>query len=91
MFKPKQITMKKKNILLIIWILLLVLTAVEYTFSEVFRYSKIAFFGIMLASFIKYIGVAFQFLELKNAHPFWKSLSVIIVLLFIIVITILYV
>ncbi len=82
--------MKKNNILLIIWILLVVLTAVEYTFSEVFRYSKIAFFGIMLASFIKYIGVAFQFLELKHAHPFWKAFSVIIVLLFITIITVLY-
>ena len=82
--------MKKKNILLFTWIALIVLTAVEYAFSEISTSAKIAFFGIMLASFIKYIGVAFEFLELKHAHPFWKSFSVIIVLLFVTIMTVLY-
>jgi len=82
--------MKKKNMLLFTWIALIVLTAVEYAFSEISISTKIAFFGIMIASFIKYIGVAFEFLELKHAHPFWKSFSVIIVLLFITIMTVLY-
>ena len=83
--------MKKKNILLTIWIMLIVLTAVEYSFSEINLSSKIVFFGIITASFIKYIGVAFEFLELKHAHAFWKSFSVIIVLLFVVIMTVLYV
>jgi len=83
--------MKKKNLLLIIWIMLVALTLVEYAFSEISTTSKLVFFGIMLASFIKYIGVAFEFLELKHAHSFWKSFSVIIVLIFITIITVLYV
>ncbi len=82
--------MKKNSTLIFIWIILVVLTIVEYTFSEISTYSKLAFFGIIIASFIKYIGVAFQFLELKHAHPFWKSFSIIIVLLFITIITVLY-
>ena len=82
--------MKKYNILTIIWILLVILTIVEYAFTEISVSTKIAFGGIMIASFFKYIGVAFEFLELRHAHPFWKYFTVSIVLLFFGIITILY-
>jgi energy-converting hydrogenase Eha subunit E len=77
----------KKNILTITWILLVVLTIAEYTFAEISLPVKIAFAGIMLASFIKYIGVAFQFLELKHTHGFWKFIAVFIVITFVILMT----
>ena len=82
--------MKKENILTITWILLVILTIAEYTFAEISLPTKIAFFGIMTASFIKYIGVAFQFLELKHAHSFWKFIAVTIVVLFVVMMTVIY-
>ena len=82
--------MKKENILTIIWILLVILTILEYTFAEISLPTKIAFAGIMTASFIKYIGVAFQFLELKHAHSFWKFIAVAIVVVFVVMMTVIY-
>jgi len=82
--------MKKENILTITWILLVILTILEYTFAEISLPAKIAFGGIMTASFIKYIGVAFQFLELKHAHGFWKFIAVTIVVLFVVIMTVIY-
>ncbi len=82
--------MKKENILTIIWILLVILTALEYTFAEVSLAVEIAFAGIIIASFIKYIGVAFQYLELKHAHPFWKFIAVSIVVIFVTLMTVIY-
>jgi len=83
--------MKKENILTITWILLVILTIVEYTFAELSINVKLAFGGIMIASFLKYIGVAFQFLELKHAHSFWKFIAITIVVLFIGMMTIIYI
>jgi hypothetical protein len=82
--------MKKENILMITWIILVLLTVVEYAFTEISVSTKIAFGGILIASFIKYVGVAFEFLELKHAHPFWKYFTVTIVLAFFGLLTILY-
>lgn len=81
----------KKNTLTIVWISLVILTVIEYLFTEISISTKLAFIGIMIASFLKYLGVAFQFLELKHAHSFWKSFAVIIVLVFFTVITVLYI
>ncbi len=39
--------------------------------------------AIILALFmLKFLGVAFYFMELKKAHVFWKSAVIIFVLLF---------
>ena len=81
----------KKKILTITWILLVILTIAEYTFAEISLPVKIAFAGIMLASFIKYIGVAFQFLELKHAHGFWKFIAVFIVIVFVTLMTVIFI
>lgn len=39
--------------------------------------------AIILALFmLKFLGVAFYFMELKRAHVFWKSVIIIFVMLF---------
>jgi hypothetical protein len=48
------------------------------------------FGAIMTASFIKFYGVANYFLELEHAHKFWKTLALIVVSLFILVVGIIY-
>ncbi len=82
--------MKKEKILTITWITLVILTIIEYTFAELSISATLAFSGILLASFFKYIGVAFQFLELKHAHILWKFITVFIVVLFVILMTVIY-
>jgi len=80
----------KRETLVIVWIVLVVLTILEYTFAELKMPAIIAFAGILLASFIKYLGVAFEFLELKHAHPFWKFITVTIAVVFLSTITLIY-
>jgi len=82
--------MKNNKSLTIIWVLLVVLTIVEYSFAEISMPTKVMFFGIMGASLLKYIGVAFEFLELKHAHGFWKFFTVFIVLAFMTLLTVVY-
>jgi len=73
--------MRKKDIYtLAILILLTVSTAILSNNSNNFKY--IIFFILSLSG-IKFILVAFQFMELKKAHQFWKSLIVIFLILFI--------
>jgi hypothetical protein len=83
--------MKNSKSLTIIWVLLVVLTLVEYSFTEISLPTKVMFFGIMGASLLKYIGVAFEFLELKHAHGFWKFFAVFIVLAFLTLLTVVYI
>ncbi len=58
----------------ITWILLLVLTIASAVFSNMQGNYIIPI--IMALAVFKFIGVAFQFMELKKAHSFWKILIV---------------
>ena len=77
----------KKNKLMTIWIALIILTFIEYAFAEIKVTPWLAFAVILLASFIKYLGVAFEFLELKHANSFWKFITVTIAIVFLSTIT----
>lgn len=59
---------------IITWIILLGLTITSALFSEI--QSKYSVLIIMVFAALKFIGVAFQFMELKKAHTFWKVLLV---------------
>lgn len=83
--------MKNNKTLTIVWILLVILTITEYSLSEISLPTKVVFFGILGASLLKYLGVAFEFLELKHAHGFWKFFTVTIVVIFFIILTIVYI
>ncbi len=58
----------------ITWLVLIVLTII----SAVFANLDIAYVAIIILglSFLKFIGVAFFFMELKKANVFWKVLLV---------------
>ncbi len=52
------------------WILLLVFTVLAGVLSDTVQ--KYAVVGILILSAIKFMGVAFEFMDLKVAHNFWK-------------------
>ena len=72
---------------IITWIILLALTIISALLSG-FENKFVGFIIIALAV-IKFLGVAFQFMELKKAHSFWKSSIMIFVLIFTVLILIL--
>ncbi len=69
---------------IITWILLLVLTIASAVFSNMQGNYVIPI--IMALAVFKFIGVAFQFMELKKAHSFWKYLIVTYLVLFLVLI-----
>ena len=61
----------------LVWILLVLLTVAVGVISSLSL--NIAVILILLLSSLKFIGVAFYFMELKKAHIFWK-ISILIYL-----------
>lgn len=55
---------------IITWVLLVILTIASALFSKLD--AKFVVVILMLFAVLKFIGVAFQFMELKKAHSFWK-------------------
>ncbi|MEE9348721.1 MAG: cytochrome C oxidase subunit IV family protein [Flavobacteriaceae bacterium] len=62
--------MKKKDIITLG--ILTVLTVVTALFATKFNNLKNVAIIILGLSFVKFLLVAFQFMELKKAHIFWK-------------------
>ncbi|MGB1307817.1 MAG: cytochrome C oxidase subunit IV family protein [Oceanihabitans sp.] len=66
----------------ITWVLLILLTIIS-AFVAKLENTYVAIIILLLAAF-KFIGIAFQFMELKKAHSFWKGITVGFVLVFIV-------
>jgi uncharacterized membrane protein YdbT with pleckstrin-like domain len=66
------------------WIILIVLTITSALFSKL-NTSYVASIILILAA-LKFIGIAFQFMEIKKANPFWKGLILGFLLLFIVIV-----
>lgn len=66
--------------------LLILLTLITALISNTSMFSKYAVGLIMTISAIKFLWVAFQFMELKKAHVFWKMSLILILGLIIILI-----
>ena len=62
------------------WIFLVVLTLITVLFSEMQGTHMVVL--IMILAGLKFLGVAFQFMELKRAHLFWKLLIVAYLVVF---------
>ena len=60
--------MKKTIITLSVLVLLTIISAI----ISALEINNIAFAIILLAG-LKFIGVSFYFMDLKQAHPFWKG------------------
>ncbi|ASO05299.1 cytochrome c oxidase subunit IV [Arenibacter algicola] len=59
-----------KSTFLTTWIFLMLFTLVTaFMANSGFEYAALAILGLAL---LKCIGVAFYFMELKKANPFWK-------------------
>lgn len=69
-----------KNKATLTWIILIVLTIASALISKV--ESKYVVLIILILSALKFLGIAFQFMELKKAHPFWKGIILGFVFLF---------
>ncbi|WP_033961516.1 cytochrome C oxidase subunit IV family protein [Psychroserpens jangbogonensis] len=63
------------------WIILIILTIVSALVSKL--NSNYIVLLILLLSSLKFLGIAFQFMELKKAHGFWKGIIVAFLLFFI--------
>jgi heme/copper-type cytochrome/quinol oxidase subunit 4 len=68
--------MKKSFIYTYVLLLLLTLTTALISMSNVF--SRVAVLLIIGISAIKFLLVAFQFMELKKANSFWKNTLVMV-------------
>ena len=79
--------MEKKDIYT--YFALLVLTAITAYFANNYYGIKIFSILILVLSGIKFLLVAFNFMELKKAHPFWKVLIISFLSIFIIIISML--
>lgn len=78
-----------KQSLLFTYMLLIVLTLVTALISNSNLFSSGLAFVIMAISSVKFLLVAFEFMELKKAAPFWKfSLSFVLGVLAVIIILI---
>lgn len=76
-----------KKSLILIYILLLIITITTSCVSSSFGVSAFVTSLIMGLAVFKFLLVAFQFMELKKAHSFWKiSLIITLGLLFVLLI-----
>jgi len=78
--------MKKKDIVTLA--LLIVLTIITGLVSENHQNFKMVNTLILVLSGLKFVLVAFQFMELKKANIFWKVLLMSFLILFIVVVLI---
>ncbi len=79
--------MRKATITYFILLLLTVSTALLSNNKNICQISTIL---IMVISAIKFLLVAFQFMEIKKANPFWKvSLTLVITVIVLVVLVIL--
>jgi len=73
--------MNKKNTVL--WIILMVLMLFNFWLAEISPVAgKWTLTMILVVTLIKFLGVAFRFMDLKDANKGWKIIFVIFILLF---------
>jgi hypothetical protein len=76
-----------KNSLILVYILLLIFTVTASCLFNFLMVSAVVAPLIMVLASFKFLLVAFQFMELKKAHSFWKiSLIVTLGLLVVLII-----
>jgi len=69
-----------KNTVTITWIILIMLTISSALVSKLD--SKYVVLIILVLSAIKFLGIAFKFMEIKKAHVFWKTIIIGFVFVF---------
>ncbi|WNH14257.1 cytochrome C oxidase subunit IV family protein [Thalassobellus suaedae] len=69
-----------KNTATLTWVILIMLTITSALISKL--ESKYIVLTILILSALKFLGIAFQFMELKKANAFWKGIIIGFVVLF---------
>ncbi len=64
----------------IVWLLLVTLIILSTLFAE--NKVKSAYIFVVIFTSIKFLAVAFQFVEVKKAHLLWKFLSFLFVAIY---------
>ena len=73
--------MNKKNTIL--WVILMLLMLFNFWLAEISPVAgKWTLTVILVVTLIKFLGVAFRFMDLKDANNGWKIIFVIFILLF---------
>jgi hypothetical protein len=67
----------------ITWLVLISLTITGFLFSESSMLGTSFALIITLLYGIKFLGIGFQFMELNKAHFIWKTILVVILLIFV--------
>ncbi len=62
------------------WALLIILTIVSAVFGNLQEAYRVII--LMILVIIKFCSVGFQFMELKKAHVFWKTLLIVYIVMF---------
>lgn len=73
----------KKQLFLKVWIVLIVLTICTALVANQILPFNVAVLLILILSTIKFLGVAFYFMDLRKAHVFWKISVIMYALLFV--------
>ena len=61
----------------IVWLTLIALTAASVTLSHAAFRRSYLIAGILGFALVKFLGVAFQFMEIRTAHRGWKILLIL--------------
>ena len=69
-----------KNKATLTWIILIALTITSALLSRI--ENKYIVFSILILAALKFLAVAFQFMEIKKAHVFWKTIIISFIFLF---------
>lgn len=73
--------MNKKNTIL--WVILMLLMMFNFWLAEISPITgKWTLIVILVVTLIKFLGVAFRFMDLKDANRGWKILFIVFILLF---------
>jgi len=66
------------------WTVLILLTILSGLISSYFLKLDCLVELILLLAALKFIGVAYYFMELKKAHVFWKTVTITFLIIFIV-------
>jgi hypothetical protein len=72
--------MRKANT--VVWLILVVLTLLGFYFSEGQSTGTVLAVSLMGMTILKFSGIGFQFIELRQAHVFWKIIYLLYILIF---------
>ena len=72
--------MEKKDIYTLVALMLLTLSTAIFSHIDTLKW---IFVIILVLSGIKFLLVAFQFMELKKAHSMWKTLLISLLVIFV--------